>query len=373
MHFRERKTYKMKICTLTIHFGVNHGSALQAYALFQYLSQLGHDVKVIDYIPTRYNAWYKIKKMNYPLIIKFAYYLITSPKRINQRRIFENFLSENVKLTKRYYNKEELMNRPPLADVYIAGSDQIWNKEYNGEGEYSYFFSFINDEKKIAYAASFGRSEIEKIEQDEISPYLKNFDHISVREDSGLNILEKCGINEGVTVLDPTLLLTKEDWRKLSLSINNIKDEFLLIYVMDHKYEKLIEYGEQIAKWFNLKIYVICFKKIKDKRIDACFTNISPREFLYLFDKASYVVSNSYHGVLFSINFEKQFIAVAKEKYNTRIDSILRLMQLEDRFVYNDFDIEKAVVRIDYENVNIHLNIAREDSTEFLNNALQDK
>jgi polysaccharide pyruvyl transferase WcaK-like protein len=364
----------MKICTLTIHFGVNHGSALQAYALFKYLSQLGHDVKVIDYIPKRYNAWYsiKIKKKNHPLIVKLAYYLVTSPKIISQRRIFEQFLSENVKFTERYYSMEELLGRPPVADVYIAGSDQIWNKEYNGEDEYSYFLPFVKeDKKKIAYAASFGRSEIEKIEQDEISPYLKKFDHISVREDSGLSILKKCGINEGVTVLDPTLLLTKEDWRKFSLSINNIKDGFLLIYVMDHKYEKLIEYGDQIAKRFNLKIYVICFKKIKDRRIDVCFTNISPREFLYLFDKASYVVTNSYHGVLFSINFEKQFIAVAKEKYNTRIDSILRLMKLEDRFVYNDFYIEKAVERIDYANVSIHLHNARIKSAEFLNNALK--
>jgi hypothetical protein len=335
----------MKICTLTIHFGVNHGSALQAYALSEYLTKCGYDVRLIDYIPERYNAWYIIKNKKYPFILKFVYYLVKSPSRVYQRRIFEKFLANNVKLTERYYNKEQLVYRPPVADVYIAGSDQIWNKDYNGEGEYSYFFPFVdNDKKKIAYAASFGRSEIEKIEQDEISPYLKKFDHISVREDSGLNILEKCGINQGVIVLDPTLLLTKEDWRKLSLSIKNIKDEFLLIYVMDHKYEKLIEYGEQIAKRFNLKIYVICFKKIKDKRIDACFTNISPREFLYLFDKASYVVSNSYHGVLFSINFEKQFIAVAKEKYNTRIDSILRLMGLENRFVYDDFNLEKAVV-----------------------------
>lgn len=362
----------MKICTLTIHFGVNHGSALQAYALFEYLTQYGHDVRIIDYIPGRYNAWNIIKSKKYPFLIKLAYYLITSPNRIYKRRIFEKFLFENIKLTKRYNNQEELMNIPPIADAYIAGSDQIWNKEYNGEGEYSYFFPFVKDnKKKIAYAASFGRSGIDKKEQEEVTPFLKKFEHISVREDSGLNILEKCGINQGIVTLDPTLLLTKENWREFSSSIN-IKNEYLLIYVMDHKYEKLIQYGEQIAGKLGLKIYVICFKKIKDKRIDICFANINPKEFLYLFDKASYVISNSYHGVLFSINFEKQFTAVAKEKYNTRIESILKLMKLENRFVYGDFSIEKALERIDYGNVNVYFNNERRKSAEFLNNALRD-
>lgn len=363
----------MKICIITIHFGVNHGSALQAYALSKYLTQLGYNVEVIDYIPKRYNAWHNIKKKKYPLIIKFVYYLITSPKRNYKRKVFENFLEANIKLTKRYYSAEDLTNNPPEADIYVAGSDQIWNKEYNGEDEYSYFLTFVpKGKKRIAYAASFGRSKIEKIEQEEISPYLKEFRNISVREDTGLNILKECKINDGAVALDPTLLLDKEIWRELSSNLN-INDKYLLIYVMDHKYEKLLEYGEILAKKLNLKIYVICFSKIMDKRIDSCFYNINPKDFLYLIDNASFVVTNSYHGVMFSINFERQFIAVSKGKYNTRIESILNLLNLKNRFFYDEFDKDKVKEKINYKDVTDNLNRERNKSTEFLKNAIHDK
>lgn len=362
----------MKVCIITIHFGVNHGSALQAFALTEYLNELGYDASIIDYIPERYNAWNSIKVKKYPLLVKLFYYLLTLPSRHFKRKIFEKFLFENVNLTKRYNNRDELISNPPNADVYIAGSDQIWNKEYNGEGEYSYFLPFVKDGKKrIAYAASFGRSKIFQKEKEEIMPYLRRFDHISVREDSGLNILEQCGIKNGVHVIDPTLLLTKERWRKLS-SNNIIDDKYLLIYVMDHKYEKLIAYGEQIARRLNLKIYVVCFKKVKDKKIDVCLSNIGPKEFLNLFDNASYVVSNSYHGVIFSINFGKQFIAVAKDRYNARIESILKLMHLEDRFIYDEFNLEKAIETINYENVTIYLDKEREKSAKFLKESLKE-
>lgn len=361
----------MKLCTITIHFGVNHGSALQTYALSKHLTKEGHDVSVIDYIPERYKLWNTIKDKRAPLVIKIAYYLIIYPSRITKRRTFEKFLSDNVKLTKRF-NEEELMYNPPKADAYIAGSDQIWNKDYNGDGEYSYFLPFSKaDGNKIAYAASFGRNEIDKEEKAEIIPFIKKIKHISVREDSGLKILKECGIDRGITVLDPTLLLNSEEWREIACKKNN-SERYLLVYVMDHKFEKLIDYGEKIANRLNLKIYVISFKKIKDKRIDRNYTNINPSEFLNLFDNASYVVSNSYHGILFSINFKKNFVAVAKHNYNTRIESILQLLKLEDRFVYNDFNIKKALTSINYEQSSALLDKAREKSIDFLRNALRD-
>jgi polysaccharide pyruvyl transferase WcaK-like protein len=366
-----KRRMSMKLCTITIHFGVNHGSALQTYALSKHLTKEGHDVSVIDYIPERYKLWNTIKDKRAPLVIKIAYYLIIYPSRMTKRRIFERFLIENVKLTKRY-NKEELLHNPPEADAYIAGSDQIWNKDYNGHGEYSYFLNFAkNGKNRIAYAASFGRNEIDNEEVADISKFISNIKYISVREDSGLNILKQCGIDRGITVLDPTLLLNSEEWMEIA-SKRNISEKYLLIYVMDHKFEKLIDYGEEIADRLNLKIFVISFKKIKDKRIDRNFININPREFLNLFNKASFVVSNSYHGILFSINFKKNFIAVAKHNYNTRIESILKLLKLEDRFVYNDFNILNALNPINYVESNVHLDKARKKSIDFLRSALSD-
>lgn len=358
----------MDIRIITIHFGTNHGSVLQSYALTHILNKKGHNAKIIDYIPERYDAWKSLKERkanDYPLIVVFAYYLLTSYKRIRIRRIFERFLKKNVPLTRRYKLPEELKSDPPDADVYITGSDQVWNYDYNSKNDYTYFLDFVPiGKKKISYAASFGKDSLPKEEITKYIPMLNQFIAISVRESSGVDILKSIECN-AINTLDPTLLIDKNEWIEKVGATNN-KVRYLLIYVMDGLYEKLLDYGYEIAKFLSLKIYVISFSKIKDERIDKNFIHINPFDYIRIMNEADYIVTNSFHGVAFSINLNKQFIAVAKSKYNTRITCFLELFGLSDRFVIDDFDLNNAMLNIDFNVVSPRLNELRQESLDFL-------
>jgi polysaccharide pyruvyl transferase WcaK-like protein len=363
----------MEIRIITIHFGTNHGSALQSYALTHILNKKGYNAKIIDYIPERYNAWKSVKERkanDHPIIVVFVYYLLTSYKRIRIRKIFEKFLEKNVPLTRRYRLPDELKSDPPDADVYITGSDQVWNYDYNSKNDYTYFLDFVPiGKKKISYAASFGKDTLTKEEISEYSPMLNQFNAISVRESSGLDILKTIKCN-GINTLDPTLLIDKNEWVEKVGATNN-EGRYLLIYVMDGLYEKLLDYGYEIAKSLGLKIYVISFSKIKDKRIDKNFIHCNPFDYVRMMNEADYIVTNSFHGTAFSINLNKQFISVAKSKYNTRITCLLELFGLNDRFVVDDFNLNNALLSIDYNVLSPRLTELRRESLDFLMTAIE--
>jgi polysaccharide pyruvyl transferase WcaK-like protein len=362
----------MIIGIVTIHFGTNHGSALQSYALTRVLNKNGHNVKIIDYIPERYNAWKSLKERKasqYPQIIIFGYYLYTARKRMKIRRIFERFLINNVPLTRRYTKPDELKSNPPKADVYITGSDQVWNYDYNTQNDYTYFLDFVpKGKKKVSYAASFGKDKLTDEEINEYLPMLRKFDAISVRESSALDILRAINCN-GVNTLDPTFLIDKDEWVEIVGTTNN-KNKYLLIYVMDGLYDKLLDCGEKIAQALGLKIYVVSFSRIKDKRIDKNFIYCNPFDFVRMMNEATFVVTNSFHGTAFSIILNKPFISVAKSKYNTRITCLLELFGLNSRFIVDNFDLNKALLSIDYNEVSTKLCVLRQKSLDFLMAAL---
>lgn len=357
----------MKADILTIHFGVNYGSALQSYALSRILEQLNIQTEVINYIPLKYGMWNEFsgnKKGKYPLAVIAAAFILKFPSKYKHRKIFEKFLRENLNLTKIYHTNAELKAEPPQSDIYIVGSDQVWNFDYNESGDFTYFFDFLpSASRKISYAASIGKTTLSKNERGCIKKYLSEFSGVSLREDSSTELLNSMGIPSN-HVLDPTMLLSKYEWNHFAKRRKH-KDSYILIYVMDYLYHDLIEIAEKISKKFGHKIYMVAFKKIKDKRVDKQFIYADPQEFLGVLLDASYVVTNSFHGVAFSVNFNKQFCAVAKENYNIRIQSLLRMMEIEGHFVssVNEFDIGH---KIDYSNVNRILTEQRTYSLDYL-------
>ena len=217
----------MKICTITCHRVYNYGASLQAYALQNYLEGKGHTVKIIDYRPwylnMRYNFWFiaPISRM-YSVasrfwIIRFIYCLLKrrdALKNYGRKRAFDNFTQQYLRLTDRSYNTlDSLKNMPPLADLYIAGSDQIWNSNYNNGRDPAFYLDFgsINI-KRASYAASFAINAIQEDRKPFVKNQLKKFDYISVRERTGLEILRNLGINDAFLVNDPVFLLDKEKW-----------------------------------------------------------------------------------------------------------------------------------------------------------------
>ena len=366
----------MKIGILTIHYGVNHGSALQTFALNWFLNKKGFETETINYIPKRYRIWntlYNSKRKKFPKIIIILYYPIYCIKVIALRLKFSNFLKENVKITKKIEHKNRLIKVCKNFDKIIVGSDQVWNDDYNGIKDNTYFLDFIdsNGIQKNAYAASFGITEINNDDRKkEISRFLQDFKTITVREEDALNILSDMNINNAKHVVDPSFLLSKEEWvsasKKSTLKINS---DYILVYVMDGIYENLLNNALIISKELNLPIYVVCFKKIKDSRIDKCFTKLNPFDFVKLISNAAFVVTNSFHGTAFSVIMRKRFVVVGKQKYNSRMLSLLKKLDLRDNFINYDEIISKSfmnnklnneVLKIDEEKLNNWINESKQ-------------
>lgn len=362
----------MKIGILTIHYGVNYGSALQAYALSNFLRKNGFNVEVINYIPERYRISPYFPKAKKNWLTNSLFILARFPMIFLRRKVFSDFLKKNVPMSKLYKNIKELYKDNLKYDIYVTGSDQVWNKEYNGKTQDIYYLKFVPENSiKIACSASFGVSRITKKEELlEIYEALKDFKAISVREDSGLKILQKAGIRGAVQVLDPTFLFDKDSWVK-HFDLNPlITEPYILVYALDNEEKRLIEFASKIAKLKGYKIALISLdnRRRNKKKVNYSFYNKSPEYFINLFSNADYVVTNSFHGVAFSINFRKQFIALSRKLYNSRLESILNLFDLSSRLTKreNDLDLNIALKEIDYNEIYLRIEEQRRKLEKFL-------
>lgn len=365
----KKEKYK-GIGVLTIHYGVNYGSALQAYAIYNLLKQFSNHVVIINYIPEKYNLWNEFKRDKIgkmPQFIIVGGFLLKAPAKLYRRHIFDNFL-KRIKLSDKCNCIEDVIQQTDKLDTIVVGSDQVWNFDYN-EDDNIYFCEGVPSDKKIySYAASMGMSSLGDSQEVLMKEYLKKFQHISLREDESAAYLKKLGF-EAIHVLDPTMVLNKNTWiKKLCLNSKNNTKKYLLVYVMDFKFKELIDIASPIAKENNLQLYVVAFGNYKDARISKLYKYCTPEKFLNLMNNAEFIVTNSFHGVAFSINFNKQFLAVGKGKYDLRIQSLLRMLELTGRFVpdtgvYRD-DIYSET--IDYIKVNTLLEEYRKRSLKFL-------
>lgn len=367
----------MKILITTMHRGLNYGSALQVYALSEVLKKLNHTPIILDYIPKRIktsvvfnshlatlacihsNIYQKYNALRGVLILIISNYQ------------YGRFFKKHLHLTQKIYTTEGIEDKIPPVDVYMTGSDQVWNSTHNQGIDKFFFLDFLPENaKRIAYAASFGKSELDPWEIEETQTLLKRYQTISVREKSGLNILQSLGISNGQHVLDPTLLLDKEEWEKKCLPLN-IKEKYVLIYSVESNKNKLIEYAKSIAKALNLKIYMVEWGVKKHPGVDKMICNISPLTLMSYFIQADYIVASSFHGTAFSINLNKPFISVAPERFNTRVDSLLAATKLEDRLIKdNGFNLTKALEPINYIQVNNRMQEQRKHSYSFLTTAI---
>ena len=209
----------MKICTITCHDVYNVGASLQAYALQTYLKLLGHDVKIIDYKPDYLSKHYRLDIVGNPKydkpFLKQAYLLAKLPGRLRmlpRKKAFDSFTAKYLDLTKRYTSNEELKKEPPEADAFLAGSDQIWNPLFPNGKDPVFYLDFALHGIRASYAASFAVDEFPQELREVTAQYLKRFDHIAVREKSGLSVLKTLGITNAVTVLDPVFLLDRAQW-----------------------------------------------------------------------------------------------------------------------------------------------------------------
>lgn len=367
---------KKKIGVISIHYGVNFGSSLQAIALQRYLREKDPEryVEVINYIPPRFTLKRRIAAVCSGSLSSIAHKAVRFMRFQENNRKYKQYLSQNATVSPALYNMEQLRSRYRDYDCLIAGSDQVWNSDYNQSVDPAYFLRFASKgTKKIAYAASCGKDSFTQAEWEKIREYTSDFSAIGMRESSAVKMMEDAGIPGCQFVLDPTFLYDRNGWSQFERKDPECPSDYLLLYFLDTDGSDIIRLAKNIARQKNLKTVLIVNGRSKKTRegygVDYVAYNKTPDVYIWLFRNASYIVTNSFHGVSFSINMERQFVAVKRDKYNARLDSILGAVGLLDRYIGTDETTLKE--DIDYTEVNRKKAALYEKSTSFLDQAIQ--
>lgn len=359
----------MQIKTITCHEVYNHGASLQEYALLEFLNSNGFEAEAIHYKPRylsgHFNLWaVSNPKFNVP-IIKQLYLLAKLPGRLialKKKKSFDDFHKKYIPVGNVLYrNNEELKQNLPESDVFICESDQIWNSFFENGKDPAFYLNFVPQEKKkISYGASFATDSID----DEIKGFVKrnvqNIHHISVRETSGLKILEDLGIQDVVQVLDPVFLLSAETWKQKF--VDEMQGDFIFVYDFDSN-SQIKEMALHKAKTKGWKIYTT---NQNIKYADVNFWKEDPAFFLSLVYSAKLILTNSFHATAFSLIFNKQFVVVNRsEKINTRMRDLLSLFNLQNLMISTANEIDK-LPKIEYSAINQKMEIEITKSKEFL-------
>ena len=365
----------MQIKTITCHDVYNHGASLQAYALQTYLSSLGHDVEIIDYKPDYLSGHYCLSVVSNPKfdkpVVKQLYLLAKLPGRLTalkRKKIFDEFTRQYLHLTSlRYHSNEELKANPPKADVYIAGSDQIWNTLFKNGRDSAFYLDFApKSARRITYAASFATKDVVEGYKPFVSKMLQGLDKISLREKISIPLLSSLGRADGVAVCDPVFLLSQQQWNDLLPKPEEKHDPYLLVYDSDGL-ERLKEVAIKIAKQRNLKIYNISAYQLS--YADKNYWCSGPLDFVRLIRDAEFVISNSFHATAFSLILHREFCVVNRtEAINERMYSLLEQYGLQNRMLDGSLCIPSGT--IDYPKVQIKIDEDIFASKQYLHDAI---
>lgn len=261
--------------------------------------------------------------------IRFVRRCIAAPNFYSNIRIYESFLNKHCIVSSPLYDENNFVQKCPKADVYVAGSDQIWNSHHNRGFNDRYFFAgFPDSTRKISLSSSFGVESLPEDEFVKVKDLLAQFEAISVREKSAQQLVASMGLNS-TQLLDPTLMLDRFQWQEY-MSKRIIKENYLLMYapynIKDKK--QLYEAARVIAQAKGLKVVTFSFDFRGEPHVDKTIKYANPGEFLSLMHYADYVITNSFHGTAFSINLNKQFWTFLPSGFGTRIRSIIELCGL---------------------------------------------
>lgn len=376
----------MKIGILTFHAVPNYGAVLQAYALQCYLQECGHQVEFIDYRPNYLTVgeWFHFPKSKWHIKanVVIAYQKWMALKGLfnadmrDQHKRFELFTDAYLNLTsKRYKTLKELKKSPPELDVYICGSDQIWNPSKQHGLDAACFLNFGSKSiKKISYAASFGCHEIPERHHGEVGLFSEALDLISVREASGCAMLKRFAKREACLVPDPTFLV---DWKKVLVdaNLNSSSKGELFSYVL-RSGDGLYEFQRELSQGLGQGV-IQPLNPHQRWRSYGSVVPMSPMEWMQSIRDSSAVVTNSFHGTVFAILFNRPFLSVklggSKASLNERMDHLLTSLGLESRQVSLD-ESKRALALmqepIDWAGVNYRIATMKEQGVEFLSNAL---
>ena len=353
----------MKVGILTYHFSINCGAVLQCYALQEYYANQKIDVEIINYISPKQQdniALYRREINSKNFLKNILLFPFHSKRKVRLQR-FQYFQEEYLKCSKTVKNKNELKQLIIDDDIthIVVGSDQVWNPLI-GDFDSVFFLDFDSKIHKLGYSISLGYAKKENIE-----PYKKwidQFENFSMREKSGKDIICSLGNYNPTITVDPTLLLDKIFWEKLISKISTTlqKRNYILCYFLNRKhYKDNYRFAKKIAKDKNLELYTIDYAIHKDVLGHKSIKNFGPLEFLSAIHDARYVVTDSFHGTVFSLVYNKRFISIKNDSnaIDTRRIELLSAYNLVelyrtinqnydaiDNIQYNDDEIDNNLI-----------------------------
>lgn len=368
-----------KIALMTCYLD-NYGACLQAYALQTVIKTACGNCDIIRYSP--YKEYHKTsffrKKFNYLLdllrIVRNKNYAYT----LARKKCFEQFRKNYLHFTEQWYDSvQSLYDNPPDYDVFITGSDQLWNPLiHGGENNKAYFLDFVaNPKKRIAYAPSIGLETIPESNQEEFIRLVNRFNALSVRELSGKKIVEELTDRDCRVVLDPTLLLPREVWLSFASKPLYAKPYIFCYLFGEHEYTGA--FVEYIKNKLQMDIVTIPFVEREYSSKSVKIKNAGPKEFVSLIANASLVITDSFHATAFSINLNVPFYALYRNSVNeennmnSRIDSILSLTELESRRITCKDDFPELIeLNTDFDPSNHIIEVKRIADKDYLINAI---
>lgn len=374
-----------RIKVLTFSGSINYGATLQAYALKRFLIDSGYDCSLI-YYQNHNNKYAQVTGLRKTLSIiwnnTLANFLDSSLRKKRTAKFRAKYLELGDLITSD--NLKKLCALNASTDVFIVGSDQVWNPEIIRDDPV-YFLSFVADDKKrISYAASFGTGNVSESYLKDKLKYLSAFHALSVRESQSADLIREKLCISAKTVIDPVFLLKKEEWvNALNLNKNttNLKEPsgYVLCYVMpinDELTRKIFLIAKTIAEISGLKVITLGKKSytlpFKGEVIDKDAGSI---EFLQYIKNADYVVTNSFHGTALSVVFRKNFYTILKKgiKRNSRMEELLNAISLSERIIYTDYEPKMDMFsEIDYTKVTQKLDEQIEYAKQFLIQAIEE-
>lgn len=363
-----------KIALITIHYANSYGGCLQALASQSILSRFG-EVSIIDYkTPQLANT---MKLLRFSKSPRAGLHLIKDIGRYFPRKRllekFHHFMWKNYNLTKPCISQADLQKLNRDFDIFVCGSDQIWNPIIIGSFDKNYMLDFVKGKQKVAFSTSAGSYIHAGKSKDYLEASLNTFSSLSFREeDTAERMKALSGRDDIDCTLDPTLLLTREEWSEL-LNLPDQKapyERYIFVYTL--KKDRLVyEIVNKVAKKFNLKIVAIDQDPFLLYKTDQHYRDASPLEYMSLMNSASFVVTNSFHGTAFATNFGIPFVSIKPESGTNRIKGFLGNLGLGDRLVENMTDLDDILLKeIDFEPVHIKLDQYKQNTLRYLERAL---
>lgn len=367
-----------KVRIVTYIRAYNYGAVLQCYALSKCLNDMGANCDVLDYYPEVFRDTYKMKAhptLRHPRVGYLLKRISILKTLIIRNNNFKKFISKNIPLSKKQYiSIEQLKNYQSDVDCYIAGSDQVWSHVWS-KFDPVFFLDFPDAirKKRYSYAASFGFVSFPEEFRSDFFRRLKGYSQYSVREYSALSLVEEATGIEARVDCDPTLLLKTEIWESM-VGDRLIPEKYILLYYTS-KSDLLHKKAEMLRRVTGYKVIALpCLMdlsvlsgKYEKSYGNGTLASASPEDFLNLFKYAEYVLTNTFHGTIFSIIFHKKFVTQMighDGKLNYRVQDLFSMLGIVDRTLENDF--ENIDSELSWGIIDSNINDVRKSSVEYL-------